>query len=177
MSETLKQIEALPAAYPDAPGGLSTAAAALDTDVIWQRIEAYTAHRFTTREVVWTVEGEGNWTPPLTPATITASEKWESGAWADLTLVDGPYGYCFASDGPFRVTANVGSGTVPAAINEAFRRLVEYLADETDRAGASDYSVNIGGAVEESYQRNPTWVARAMQYSGAADLLRPYRRV
>ncbi len=70
----------------------------------------------------------------------------------------------------------MGGGEVPAAVSEAFRRLAEYLADATDRAGVSSYSVNMGGAIEESYQRNPAWVARAMELSGAADLLRPYKR-
>ncbi|TQE95020.1 MAG: hypothetical protein FKY71_17400 [Spiribacter salinus] len=69
-----------------------------------------------------------------------------------------------------------GGGDVPAAVSEAFRRLAEYLTDATDRAGVSSYSVNMGGAIEESYQRNPAWVARAMELSGAADLLRPYKR-
>jgi len=77
----------------------------------------------------------------------------------------------------FRVTATVGSDDEPPeAVLEAFRRLAEYLADEPDRSAASSYSVNMGGAIEESYNRNPAWVARALELSGAADLLRPYRR-
>ena len=85
-------------------------------------------------------------------------------------------GYDLPGDGPYRITADVGGGDVPAAVSEAFRRLAEYLTDATDRAGVSSYSVNMGGAIEESYQRNPAWVARAMELSGAADLLRPYKR-
>jgi hypothetical protein len=50
------------------------------------------------------------------------------------------------------------------------------MADASDRAGVSSYTVGMGGAVEESYQRNPAWMARAIQNSGAGDLLRPYRR-
>ena len=64
----------------------------------------------------------------------------------------------------------------PAAVSEAFRRLAEYMADDTDRAGVSSYSVNMGGAIQESYQRSAAHAARALQNSGAADLLRPYRR-
>ncbi len=70
----------------------------------------------------------------------------------------------------------MGGGDVPAAVKEAYRRLAEYLADEPDRSGVSSYSANLGGAIEESYQRNSAWVARAMDLSGAADLLRPYKR-
>ncbi|MFC3118192.1 hypothetical protein ACFOHS_07920 [Jhaorihella thermophila] len=61
--EILKRDEAIPASYPAVPSGLSVAAAALDGDMIWQRIEAYTAHRFTDRQVIWTVEGRANGGP------------------------------------------------------------------------------------------------------------------
>ena len=177
MAATLKEVEAIPASYPDAPAGLSTAAAALDADALWQRIEAYCRARWTDREVVWTVEGSGAWEAPLTPATLNTVEVWESGAWVECTPAASPWGgYDLPGDGPYRITADVGSGDVPAAVNEAFRRLAEYLADEPDRAGVSSYSVNMGGAIEESYQRSPAWSARAMDLSGAADLLRPYKR-
>ena len=59
MIDLIKQFEAVPADYPDAPAGLSTAAAALDAAMIWARIEAYTSHRWTVREVVWTLTGGG----------------------------------------------------------------------------------------------------------------------
>lgn len=58
----------------------------------------------------------------------------------------------------------------------SYRQLAEYLADEHDRAGVSEYSVNMGGAISEACKRNPAWLARALDLSGAADLLRPYRR-
>ncbi|MEM1072984.1 MAG: hypothetical protein AAGI36_00915 [Pseudomonadota bacterium] len=171
----MQEIEAVPLSYPTVTG-LSQAATALDADTIWQRMEAYCRSRWTAREVVWIIEGEGDWTPPLSPASITLAEKWESDAWTAVTLPEGPYGYCLPSDGPYRISADVGGGTVPAAAVEAFRRLAEYLAEETDKAGVSSYTLNMG-PIDESYQRSPTWVARAMQLSGAADLLRPYRRL
>jgi hypothetical protein len=177
MMDMIKQFEAVPAAYPDAPAGLSAEAAALDADMIWARIENYTAHRWTEREVVWTLLGSGGdeWHPRLTPVVSRVAHFWGD-QWEALTLLDGPLGICLPFDGTYRITAQVGGGDVPAPVLEAFRRLAEYLADETDRAGTSDYSVNMGGAIQESYERNPAWVARAMQYSGAGDLLRPYRR-
>jgi len=175
MAVTLRQVETV-TAYPDAPEGLSTAAAALEADALWARIEAYTAYRFTERAVVWTVDGEGDWTPPLTPASIDGAEKWEGTEWVSTTLPEGPFGYCLPGDGPYRITGTAGAGPVPAPVAEAFRRLAEYLSDTDDRPGASNYSVNMGGAIQESYDRAPHWVARAMINSGAADLLRPYRR-
>lgn len=176
MAATLKEVEAIPTNYPTVPG-LSAEAAALEADAIWQRIEAYTRMRWTVREVVWTVEGEGAWEAPLTPASLTAVEVWENGAWTECTPDASPWGgYDLPGDGPYRITADVGGGDVPAVISEAFRRLAEYLTDATERAGVSSYSINMGGAIEESYQRNPAWTARAMELSGAADLLRPYKR-
>ena len=176
MAETINETEGLPLEYPAAPAGLSAAAAALDPAHIWQRIESYTAPRFTDREVTWLVEGKGHWSFPLTPATLTGAERWTGEAWEAVTLDVGPYGYCLPDAGPYRIVAAVGGGEVPEAVSEAFRRLAEYLSDGTDRAGISSYSVNMGGAIEESYQRSAAWVAKALIYSGAADLLRPYRR-
>lgn len=173
----LKQVEAIPATYPTTPTGLSPAANELSSDAIWARIESYIAHRFTSRAVVWTIEGAGDWSPPLTPAAVTAAQKWVSGSWVEITLPAGPFGFCLPSDGVIRVSANVGGGTVPAAVSEAFRRLAEYSADTDDRAGASSYSASLGGGdVGEHYTRASSWLARAMQNSGAGDLLRQYRR-
>ena len=155
MTDLLQENEATPASYPATPSGLSIPGAALDAEMIWERIEAYT---------------------PLSPIASHTAEKWENGAWVSTALPDGPVGLCLPSDGVFKVTAQVGDGTPPKAVSEAFRRLAEYMADDTDRAGVSSYSVNMGGAIQESYQRNAAHAARALENSGAADMLRPYRR-
>lgn len=177
MAVTLKEVEEVPASYPSVTASLSMAAAALNADAIWQRLEAYCRVRWTAREVVWTVEGAGAWEAPLSPATLNTVEVWEGGAWAECTPAASPWGgYDLSGDGPYRITADVGGGDVPAAVMEAFRRLAEYVADDTDRAGVASYSVNMGGAIAESYDRNPAWMGRALEYSGAADLLRPYKR-
>ncbi|GGL80373.1 hypothetical protein [Wenxinia marina] len=184
MAVTVEQVEAIPDEYPDAPAGLSAKAAALDPAPLWQRIEAWTSVRWTAREVVWTVEGEGAWTVPLAPATVTSAEVWESGAWSSLTLTAGPYGFEMAGDGPYRITATVGGGDpdVPAAVLEAFRRLAEYSAEigvydlTHGRAGAAGVDTAIGGSLKIGFERTATWAARAMVNSGAADLLRPWRR-
>lgn len=176
--DILKQFEAVPAAYPAAPSGLSPDAAELGADMIWARIEAYCAHRWTPREVVWTLLGDGGdqFHPPLTPVVSREAHHWDGTVWASLTLLDGPLGIALPFDGTFKITAQVGGGEVPAPVLGAFKRLAEYSADTEERAGATDYSVNMGGAIQESFRRYPSWMARAMQYSGAADLLRPYRR-
>ncbi len=178
MVELLAQSEAIPAAYPDVPTGLTAPAAALDPAAIWARIEAYTAHRFTPRAVAWTIQGNAGveWTPPLVPLGSHSAERWWDAQWTAVDLLPGPLGLCLPSNGTYRITGQVGAGPVPAPVSEAFRRLAEYLADTDDRAGASSYSVGMGGEIQEEYARNPAWVARAMQNSGAADLLRPYRR-
>lgn len=174
--DLIKQFEAVPETYPDAPSGLSTDAASLDESMIWQRIEAYTAHRFTEREVVWTLLGDGGdqWHPPLTPVVSREAHVWRE-EWVALSLLDGPLGIILPSDGTYRITAQVGGGDVPVAVSEAFRRLAEYLGDDLGTAGASSTSVAIG-PIQETLNRNPAWVAKAMQYSGAGDLLRNFRK-
>jgi len=168
-----------------------------DAWLIWERIEAYISYRWTPRQVVWIVEGSGDWRPPLTPAEITAAEVWTGAAWQPATLPPSPYGgLCLPGNGPFRVTATVGGGSTPAAALEAYARLEKYLsavqrtpgerfayrqmarnrydAPPVQQTPAQDRVrvAEIDGSVE--YVAN--WPARAMQLSGAADLLRPYRR-
>ena len=180
-SETITEAEADPATYPDAPEGLSAAAAALDADMLWSRIEAYIAHRYSSRQVTWLVEGKGHWGFPLKPATLTSAEKWTGEEWETVTLAVSPYGYCLDDEGPYRIVASVGGGSVPAPVQEAYRRLAEYLAPgQPDnmlfgRPGVSSHSGTVGD-LTETYDRSPAWIAKAMQYSGAADLLRNYRR-
>jgi len=40
----------------------------------------------------------------------------------------------------------------------------------------TSHSVEIGDDIKETFDRPATWAAKAMQNSGAGDLLRPYRR-
>jgi len=157
---------------------------AIDTDAIWARIESYIAYRFTPRSVVWTVEGGGGseWHPTLAPVLSLTAEVWEMGGWVETTLQEGPFGYCLAGDGPYRITAQVGGGDVPAPVIEAFRRLAEYSVDiskdgmVSGHAAHASHDVKIGEDISESYTRAQSWAARSLQLSGAADLLRPYRR-
>lgn len=174
---TVSQTEQPPAVFPPAPEGLSAAAAALDAGPIWARIEQWVAVRWSPRNVMWLVTGPGLWAPPLVPATITATEEWGSEGWFATEFPASPMGgYCLPH-GHFRVSATVGAGPVPEAGQEAFRRLAGYLAARSPGpAGTSSYSLNLGGDFTETWRRSPAWLARALEYSGAADLLRPYRR-
>lgn len=183
MADLLKQLEAEPESYPTV-SGLSTAAAAQNADMLWQRIESHIAHRWTAREVIWTLEGsEGeDWQAPLTPVASHTAQKWESGAWVSIVLASGPVGLCLPSDGTFKITAIVGGGDVPEAVAEAYRRLAEFSAEIgkdsmlTGHPSHTSHSAQIGTGITESFTRSGTWAARALQLSGAADLLRPYRR-
>ncbi len=176
MIDLIKQFEAVPVTYPDAPTGLSTAASALDEDMIWARIEAFIAHRFSAREVVWTLQGNGGdqFHPRLTPVVSRVAHFWGD-QWEALTLLDGPLGVCLPFDGTYRITAQVGAGAVPAPVSEAFRRLAEYLAPGEEHPGASGFKVGLA-PIDLEETRSAAWVAKAMQLSGAGDLLRPYRR-
>ena len=180
MAATLRQVEGIPAAWPATPTGLTTEAGALDVGMIWQRLEAWIAYRWSSRSVVWTVEGAGEWVAPLAPATITTVEVWQADAWAAVTLTPGPLGGYVLDGATYRFTGTVGSGTVPAGGNEAFLRLAEYMAGGRDysdmAAGVSSAEIDLG-LLRSKVDRSPTWLARAMLNSGAADLLRPYRRV
>jgi hypothetical protein len=183
MACTLKQVEAIPGSYPATPSGLSAAAAALDAAMIWQRIESYICHRFTARAVVWTVEGPGEWEPPLTPATLGLVEVWANDGWETVAPSPSPLGGIFLPlGGPYRIAANAGGGNVPAAVSGAYRRLAEYSAEIGDNSmvaghpSHTSHSVQIGGAINENFDRPVTWAAKAMINSGAGDLLRPYRR-
>ncbi|KAA8616261.1 hypothetical protein [Salipiger aestuarii] len=177
MATTIKQTEAIPAEYPNVTPYvrevLQSSAASWDyipaDALIWQRIEAFIAHRWTAREVVWIVEGAGEWSAPLTPATVTTSEVWESGGWTSTTLSASPLGYDLPGDGLYRITATVGGGTCPEAVAEAYRRLHEYSRGigDTFRNEFAD-----AGEDDGAY----AWAAKSLQLSGAADLLRPYRR-
>ncbi|MFT6088341.1 hypothetical protein [Sulfitobacter sp.] len=174
MIEVIKKFEAVPVGYPDPPDGLSDHAAALDASMLWARIEAYTAYRFTEREVVWTLRGDGGdeWHPSLAPVLSREAHIWASDAWEAVPLLDGPLGVCLPVEGIYRITAHVGAGDVPAPVSEAYRRLAEYSAG----IGSSADSFTAVNEGESSFERSSTWAARAIQNSGAADLLRSYRR-
>ena len=177
MATTIKQTEGIPSAYPAAPSGLSTAAAALDPDAIWQRIEAYIAHRYTARSIQWIVTECGDWQPPLAPAIISTVERWNGDDWETATCPPSPVGgYCLPG-GSWRFTGTVGGGTVPEIVDEAFRRLAEYMAAARRGSPGTTRERVTAGSVTVDKSRSASWAAASMANSGAADLLRNYRRV
>jgi hypothetical protein len=141
---------------------------------LWRRVEAWTAHRFAPREVVITAEGPGVFRWPLAPVVeVLATERWVDG-FEPVTLAEGPEGFELLS-GHYRLTATIGAGPVPADVAEAVKRLARYVEAEGGLPGSNLYSLNLG-QVSENFRRSPTWLGRAMEWSGAADLLRGYRR-
>lgn len=182
MVALLKQTEAIPETYPDVnyyrhrmEGYFTPLSedAVLNNSLIWQRIESYIAHRWTEREVVWIIDAyEGDdWTPPLTPLGSYTAEKWELGAWVSTALPNGPLGFTMPSDGVFRITATIGGGDVPEAVKEAFRRLYEY-----SRGVAEQWRNDAAFRKSGENELVASWAGKALQLSGAADLLRPYRK-
>lgn len=175
--EILKQTEAAPAEY------LNTSPAVAMGDLAWARIESYIATRYTSRAVAWVVEGPGEFVPPLQPATISTVEVWSCGAneWESCTPDGSPQGgYWLSASGPFRFTGTVGGGspapTVPPLVLEAWKRLAAYFASKPGTPGATSESLS-AGSISIATRRSESWMAQALQNSGAADLLRAYRRV
>lgn len=180
MAVTIKQTETTPEAYPEAPEGLSAAATAI-LPAVWRRIEIYIAYRTTVRDVTWIVEGCGEWVPPLTPASIATVEVWQGDAWQEADPRPSPLGgYALPGHGPYRFTGTAGDddADVPPDILEAVRRLAEYMAVAVDREhpGARTVSMATADVGSLSIERSPAWMAQALVNSGAADLLRRYRR-
>lgn len=178
MATTTHVREGVPASYPEVIW-LSEAAAGLEQAFLWQRIERHCSFRWSERTVIFVVDGPGEWVSPLAPFTLTTTEAWGADyEWHPATLYPSPAdGFELPYTGPFRFSGTVGAGPVPADVLEAFKRLAEYCATEAGGIpGASSYSVNIG-QINESIRRSPAWMARALENSGAADLLRRYRRV
>ena len=160
----------------------------------WQRVESWIAHRWNERTIEYIVQGDGDWHPNLSPSTIETVEVWRDGAWVAATLDPTPLGgYVLDGEGPYRFTGTVGSeNDPPRAVKEAVFRLAQYFLAinetppehrivstlKTDQApfyepGAFQHSLR----QLEIERPNAQWIARAMQLSGAADLLRPYRKL
>jgi len=160
----------------------------------WQRVETYIAHRWNSRSVEYIAEGPGEWHPKLSPSTISTVEIWRDSAWVAVTLEPTPLGgYVLEGVGPYRFTGTVGSlNEPPRAVKDAVFRLVQYFKTVDDMPPEHRIVGSFKTDQEPYYQphdlehslraveierANPHWVARAMQYSGAADLLRPYRKL
>lgn len=149
---------------------------------IWARLESYISRRWGERQAVWTVQGPGDWSPHILPADNFVVSIFDdlTKTWTAVPVVEAtPFGLNLPHCAVYKIVATVGdTGDIPAIVQQAYLRLAAYMAEveTTDYpAGASSYEVDLGGAVKETVQRAPTWIARALQHSGAADLLRGYR--
>ena len=169
MNLILSQIESQPEAYPAVEGVSGDALA-----MAWQRVEHYTKQRFASRAVVWTVQGDTSrvWYAPLGPIISIEGEIIDGG----VPFTPTPCGIgWWLPNGPVSLMAIVGAGPVPAAVSTAVRRLANYYdADVPIPGGVRSYSLNVGD-MSESMTVVAGRFAKAMQESGAADLLRPYR--
>lgn len=164
--------------WPAAPSGISTAAAAIAPAVIWRRLEAWIAWRWGPRPCSFIVEGGcGDWRAPLTPFAVTTMQAWDGNTWAAASLQPEPLGgVALGGATHYRLAGTLGADEEPPAdVLEAYRRLAEYATDKDAHPSLSARTVELG-EMRESFERAPTWLARAIGYSGAADLLRPYRR-
>jgi hypothetical protein len=155
--------------YPDAPSGLSDAAAAIPAAVIWDRIEAYCNFRWseTVTEFIVDPPCEIEWQPPYLPFTIDTvnGEAATPGTFGAVTLSE-----------KSKVVCTIGGATPNETVNSAYRRLAEYVAAMDDAPkGVTRYSIGIGD-LSESWSRRADHMARAMDNSGAADLLRKFRK-
>jgi len=162
-------------AYPTTPEGLSPAASALDPAIVWDRIFGWIAWRWGTTVAEWKAIGCGEFILPLTPATVTLAAYWSEQAedWIEITPKAGPRGVVVPAHSTWRITATCGGEeTAPDSVEEAYRRLAEFMV-----AGAKTTFASSISSGDLSMRFRPDHAARALQYSGAADLLRPYRRL
>jgi len=185
MISILKVAEAVGERPTFESGLLSADAEALDLDAIWARMERFIAWRWTPRSVVWTIRtdyDDETFNPALHPVTISTVEIFDEGSATWTTYTDAKNsptgGKTLPKAAHYRITGEAGGQSpadVPAEVQEAFRRLAEYYTEQDDKPGASSYKVTIG-SIDEDMTRSPNWIARALYHSGAADLLRKYRR-
>ena len=179
MSQIIRTTEGNPSDYP-AITGLSDLADGLNKAMLWRRIEHHVAYRWGVRNMLWTVEGAGEWLAPLGPAVINSIFIWQGNGWIAATPDATPLGYEL-DYGTYLFDATVGTDYTDGApddVEEAFRRLAEYAAAEDGLPpGVSEYSVNFDGSITERTLRSPNHLAKALVNSGAADLLRSYRRL
>lgn len=179
MAITLEIQESAPLEYPEIDN-LPDARFGTDADAIWQRIECWIGHRWGKRDVIFIVEGPGDWTPPLVPFSTLTIEVWHDDEWVSAVVPPTPLGgYRLDFPGPFRFAGVAGSTDAPPpAVKEAYRRLITYSSSIIGHDGGakgavtrSDYAGENAGGREFVNG----WAGKAIQYSGAADLLRPWR--
>jgi len=175
MVDLLSLDEGVPSSYPALPSNVSTDAAnAIDAATVWRRIDDWIRYRWNERDVTLVLRGPGNWIPSLQPFTVDSASVWNDStrAYESVTLKDAPVGYeldCKA----YKIEGTAGTtDTPPDIVQEAVRRLTEYLYQVMQDPALGNTSATDG---DYSFDRPANWAPRAIHYSGAADLLRAYR--
>lgn len=134
----------------------------------------------------WVIRGPGLFVPPLTPVTIAAVERFndygcpaaEPGEWMPAVKRHTPFGV-LVDQGFYRLQGTAGEDVpTPDDVLEAYTRLSDYLAaiKEEGRPGATSVTDSVPG-VTLTVHRPVVALSRALEYSGAADLLKAYRHV
>lgn len=165
------------ASTPSVPANLSAAAAALDPDAIWDRLEIWTGFRWGVRNFQAVLDGCGGWNAPVGPVAYMTVDRWDGEDWQPATIQTAPVGIQFTR-GTWRVLGSVGTleSPRPDAI-EAYRRYAETVAETGKHPGFTRWSRDIGGDYTISWSRERNAMAKAMYSSGAAETLRRYRKV
>ena len=180
-ARTLSETEGEPATWPTPAAWLNEPGfvgndfeRAVPFPVVWQRIEAWITRRWPARSVIYVAEGPGWWQPRLEPFTATTTELWRANAWEACTLDPSPMGGLeLPGEGLYRVTGTAGDdGDIPDDVHEAFARLYQYFRGIGQSAWTETAIYRTGEA-----QAVASWAAKAIHLSGAADLLRPYRKL
>ena len=152
--------------YPAAPAG---APAGIANEVVWDRLEAFCNFRWseTVMEFVVNPPCEIEWQPPYVPFVIdtVAGEAASPDDFGAVTLSE-----------KSKVRATIGGVTPSETVNAAYLRLAEYMAAEDDApGGVSRYSIDVGD-IAESWSCKPDHMGKAIHNSGAADLLRKFKK-
>ena len=177
MTALLSEVEGEPASWPAVAERFPNRPTDDDNPdipaaVTWRRLEAWIAWRWPARSVVWIVEGPGVFAPRLQPFTLAATEVWTDGAWRAVTLEAAPLGYALEA-GQYRLTGTAGDDAdPPEAVLEAWKRLHEYGLGVARSWWTEAATYRTGET-----QAPAGWAAKAIHLSGAADLLRPWRRL
>lgn len=179
MATTMEVTEGLPATRPPLDPTQP-----VDPRVVWSRIEEWIAYRWGERPVSFFVEGfGGDWRAPLHPFTLVQVEAWDGGGWTEVELPAAPLGWRLGSAQYYRFTGTTGADeTPPPEVMEAARRLQVFWASARETGdgsiGLASSQQNVSeGDLTVSWNRPQGWLGRAIHSSGAADLLRKYRRV
>ncbi len=158
----------------------------INEDAIWRLIERHITHRWPAREVIWIVAGPGVFRFPLADVSVDSIESSPHDAfpadWQPLTPRVERFGYWIDAGVRARIVATVGrpAGELPEEVAEAFFRLAGYLGDlEANKpmAGVTRYSESVTSDVRLSVTYAQDALGNALVRSGAADLLRPWRRI